>query len=204
MSEKQILNMLEQGSITADEATRLLNALSAEDSQDEARSESALPTEAVVEPDPESIGFDPHSKRWQGLQQIPFAVSLTVLIITAWGLYASYQKAGAITFGWVLLLLLFLVALFATVVSIWMINAPWLHVRIREGDGRRISISLPIPLLLAQWGIQIARRYVDDQTATYLDTSAEFLDVMRKDRQHSEPIMIDVDQGDQHVQVYIG
>ena len=204
MSEKQILNMLEQGTINADEAARLLNALSVEDSQDTAL-EPAIPTEAVVEPDPEQTGgFRPTNKRWQGLQQIPFAISLTVLIITAWGLYAVYQKAGAITFGWVLLLLLFLVALLATVVSIWMINAPWLHVRIREGDGRRISISLPIPLLLAQWGIQIARRYVDDQTATYLDTSAEFLDAMRKDRDKSEPIMIDVDEGDQHVQVYIG
>jgi len=201
VSEKQILTMLEQGTITADEAARLLNALSAEDSSNGAP-EAAMPTEAVVEPEP--IGFDPHSKRWQGLQQIPFAISLTVLIVTAWGLYATYQKAGAITFGWVLLLLLFLVALFATVVSIWMINAPWLHVRIREGSGRRISISLPIPLLLAQWGIRIARRYVDDQTATYLDTSAEFLDAMRKDRKQSEPIMIDVDEGDQHVQVYIG
>ena len=105
VSEKQILNMLEQGTITADEAARLLEALSAEESQDKAP-EPATPTEAVVEPELDGA-FDPRSKRWQGLQQIPFAVSLTVLIITAWGLYATYQKAGAITFGWVLLLLLF-------------------------------------------------------------------------------------------------
>jgi hypothetical protein len=85
-----------------------------------------------------------------------------------------------------------------------MIRAPWLHVRIEERDGKRIAISLPLPLALADWGLWLARRYVDEQTAQYLDTSSEFITLMRKNRQGAQPIVIDVDEDGQRVQVYLG
>jgi hypothetical protein len=204
LSEKQILNMLEQGTITADEAARLLEAIA---SDDQAQEDAPSPSEpAALEPDeviPGSPIADPI--RWYWMQRIPLAVSLVMLIASAWGLYALYRRADArITAGWVVVLVVFLFALLATVISAWMLTAPWIHVRIHERDGKRIAISLPVPLTLTTWGIRIARRYVDDQTAQYLDTSAEFLSTMRKDHKRSGPITVNVDEGDHRVQVYIG
>jgi hypothetical protein len=210
MSEGQILNMLERGTITADEAAKLLEAVAARDIAAEsgvAAGEGAAAEEPIAVGSDQVIpgSFAPEAKRWKRIQQIPLAISLLVLITSAWGLYAVYHRADArITLGWVAVLVVFLVAVLATVLSAWVITAPWLHVRIHEPDGKRIAISLPIPLTLADWGLRIARRYVDEHSAAYLDTSAEFLRAMRRDRKTSEPIVVNIDEDGHYVQVYIG
>lgn len=210
MSERQILSMLEQGTITADEAARLLEAISTGPSRgqegvSDAADRAPLQGEAV-EPTQVIPGtLSPSAERWKRLQLVPLAVSLAVLIATAWGLWAVYRAADArITFGWVVLLLLFLIALGATTLSIWITRAPWLHVRIHQQEGKTIAISLPVPLTLASLGVGIARRYVGEQTAQYLDASAEFIRAMRRERGRSQPLEISVDEGGQYVQVYFG
>ena len=210
MSEKQILSMLEQGSITPDEAARLLEAVSTGPSADAGTEgttgDRVPPRGEPVEPNrviPSTLS--PSARRWKRLQLIPLAISLVVLIATAWGLWAVYRAADArITFGWVVLLLLFLIALGATTLSIWITGAPWLHIRIHERAGKTIAISMPVPLTLASLGLRIARRYVDAPTAQYLDASAEFVRAMRGQHGRSEPLEISVDEGGQYVQVYFG
>jgi hypothetical protein len=81
---------------------------------------------------------------------------------------------------------------------------PWLHVRIEEKDGNRITISLPLPLGLAQWGLNIARRYVDADTAEHLDTASAMLDSL-KDQPTGAPLSVEVSEDDgDHVQVFFG
>jgi hypothetical protein len=205
VTEKQILNMLEQGTITADEAARLLEAVSVQEpsAQQGSAADDGPP---AIEPD-EVIPatFTPDAKRWQLLRLIPLGASLLLLVATAWGLWAVYRAADArITFGWVVFLLLCLFALAATALSVWLLSAPWLHVRVHQREGKTIAISLPIPLALAGWGVRIARRYVDAQTSQYLDVSAEFIRAMRRDRDRSQPLMVNVDDDEQRVQVYFG
>ena len=213
MSEKHILSMLEQGTITVDEATGLLEAIAASKTP-------ASPGELVEDgtsPPPESErtpvesdqvipgSLAPDAARWKRIQQIPLALSLIVLLLSAWGLYRIYVRADArITLGWVAVLMVFLAAVAGTAIGFWLLTAPWLHVRIHERNGKRFAISMPVPLTLAHWGIRIARRYVDDQTGTYLDTSAEFLKAMPRERGQREPIVVNVDEDGQRVQVYIG
>jgi hypothetical protein len=202
--------MLEKGTITADEAAKLLEAIAHDEQATDAANATtdAGDQESIaVEPDQVTLGsFTPDAKRWNRVRQVPFAVAVTLLIVCAWGLYAIYRQADArITFGWVAVLVLFLLSVLATVVTFWMLRAPWLHVRIEERDGKRIAISLPLPLTLANWGLQIARHYVDERTAEYLDTSTEFLKAMRQSHgKEPEPIMINIDEDGQRVQVYIG
>jgi len=209
MTEKQILGMLEQGAITADEAARLIEAVSAQQPPVQEGStwdDGPSASRPVIEPD-EVIpaAFTPDARRWKRLQLIPLAASLLLLVVTGWGLWAVYRAADArITFGWVVLLLLFLLALAATALSTWLLSAPWLHVRIHQREGRMIAISLPVPLALAGWGVRIARSFVDEQTSQYLDASAEFIRAMRQDRDRSQPLMVNVDDDEQRVQVYFG
>jgi hypothetical protein len=207
MSEKQILNMLEQGSISADEAAGLLEAISANETAEEAVPGSALadsPQSAQLGKVPRGT-LSPNARRWKHLQLIPLGLSLLLLIATAWGLWAVYRAADArVTFWGVVFLLLFLLAIAATTISVWITTAPWLHIRVRERSGKTIAISLPVPLTLASLAIRIARRFVDEQTAQYLDASSDFVRAMRRERRHADPIEISVDEGDQHVQVYFG
>jgi len=210
MSEAQILKMLEQGTITADEAARLLEAVSAGpvSASEGASSPQGQAPERAAEVEPSAVipgTLAPDARRWKSLQLIPLAVSLALLVATAWGLWAVYRASEArITFGWVVLLLLFLLALGATTLSIWIARAPWLHIRIHQQAGKTIAISLPVPLALAGLGVGIARRYVDGQTAEYLDASSEFIRAMRREHGRAEPLEVSVDEGGQYVQVYFG
>ena len=210
MSKEQVLNMLESGTITADEAARLLDALAAGKGTpggEHAASQDPSPEPRPVEPDQVILDtFRPDARHWDRVRQIPFAISIALLCLSGWGLYALRPQGDrGITFGWVLVLILFLLSALGLAATFWMLRAPWLHVRIEERDGKRIAISLPLPLALANWGLWIARRFVDDHTAQYLDMSSEFIGTMRKNRGgQAEPIIVDVDEDGQHVQVYLG
>lgn len=98
-------------------------------------------------------------------------------------------------------------AFLATLLAFFSRRAAWLHVRVKEKEGRRIAISLPLPLGLAGWGIRAARGFVDEKTRGQLNMAEAFLAAARDELKQpgSGPmtIHVDDDDGDQ-VQVYIG
>ena len=187
--QRQVLQMLQNGVITPEEAAQLLDALN-----------TPAPTR-VTEPvfrDP-----PPDMKRLRRHWEVPFfaglvllgvaglcvsSVSNTLLLICGWSLFAL---AGSITvIGWL---------------SQW---SPWVHVRIHERDGSRIAISLPLPLSLIDELVGLARplvrRFTDAETAENLDTAAALLTAF-KGAPLDEPITVEVDEEDgDHVRVYIG
>ena len=204
MSERKILDMLDAGQISADDAARLLDAISSEPAADEQSEEDAAP--AAGDADEVLPGtLDAVAARWRRYQWIPFAISVSVLLIASWGMWEVHRAAGGrITFGWVVLLLVVLASLGATVLSAWIVNAPWLHVRISGSDGKRLAISMPIPLGLLDWGLRIAERFAGEDVSPYLGASAEMLHSMRQAGGARQPFDIRVDEGDERVQVYIG
>jgi len=193
---QQILQMLQEGKITADEASELLAAL-----------QPGNPPPGLGEGRGGGTLL-PDLERFRRLSQIPFYVALGVLVLSGWGLYAIYRHAEyRVTAGLVWMLIFFILVVGATAIAFWMRMAPWLHVRIQEGDGgKRIAISLPLPLALAGWGMNLARRFVKDEAVTYLDTAAELLKAMKGSlgTSRADPIAIDVDDDGGRVQVYIG
>jgi hypothetical protein len=202
MEETQhILQMLEEGKITAQEASRLLEAI-------EPRGEThAAAQEAGTLALAGSASASPEMQRFRRLSQIPFAIALTVLILSGWGTYALCSRTeGRITLGFVVVLIVLILAVLSTIVTFWMTQVPWLHVRIQQRQGRRIAFSFPLPLTLANWGLRIAYRFVDQNTVPHLDTAAELVKGMRGSLRTSggEPIVVDVDDADDRVQVYIG
>jgi hypothetical protein len=208
MSRRQILEMLEKGTITAEEAAQLLGAV---DKGESGAVKGSRPG-GIAQQDPTSVDPDqvalassrPDAERWNRFRQIPFAIAIALLAISGTGMCLVTSRAdGRITLGWIAMLLLFVFSVFATAITLWVRSAPWIHVRIEERDGKRIAISLPLPLTLAQWGLQIARPYVDERIAGHLDTSTEFLRAMRQNR-GTEPLSVDIDEDGQRVQVYIG
>ena len=201
MSEarQQVLQMLEDGKLTAEQAQELLQAL--EPAGGEAPQE-AVEGEIVAPVEP------PDMDRFRRFWQYPFFITLAVLIVVGLGLRSLYQASdGVLTFWLFCVSSLFVLTFIMTALAFMSRSAPWVHVRIKEKQGRKIAISLPLPMGLAQWGINIARNFVPDAKQANLDMAAEFIRSARHDLRgpDTEPLMINVDDedGDQ-VQVFIG
>ncbi|MEJ2749538.1 MAG: hypothetical protein P8183_16780 [Anaerolineae bacterium] len=197
-ARQQVLLMLQDGKLTAEQAQELLQALepTAEAPQEAIEGEIVEPMEP------------PDMDRFRRFWQYPFFIALAVLIAVGLGLRSLYQTSeGVMTFWLFCVSSLFALTFILTALAFMSRSAPWVHVRIKEKQGRKIAISLPLPMGLAQWGIGIARNFVPESEQGNLDMAAEFIRSARHDLQgpDTEPLMINVDDedGDQ-VQVFIG
>jgi hypothetical protein len=190
--------MLQDGKLTAVQAQELLEALdpAAEEPQEAIEGEIVEP----VEP--------PDMDRFRRFWQYPFFIALAVLIGIGFGLRSLYQASeGAMTFGLFCVMSIFILTFALTALAFMSRSAPWLHVRVKERQGRKIAISLPLPMGLAQWGINIARYFVPASEQPNLDMAGEFVRSARHsmDGPDTEPLMINVDDEDgEQVQIFIG
>ncbi len=205
MSEEarnQILQMVQDGVVTAEQAQELLQALQSpsDTPQDEP---SPVLTGDVIQPEPA-----PDMDRFRRFWQYPFFIALFALLLTGLGLRALYQSSeGAITLWFVCVLSVFILLFALTSLAFMSRRSAWLHVRMKEKKGRKIAISLPLPMGLARWVMNIARGFVPNKEQANLDVASEFLQAAQDDLRSpgAEPLMINVDDedGDQ-VQVFIG
>ncbi len=201
---QQILQMLQDGKITTDQAMALLQALEEGGAHDEAEAAGREPLRGeIVSPE-----GPPDMARFRRFWQIPFFVAMALLIVFGFWLRTIYQGSeGAITLAFMCVWSLFLLAFVLTVLAWWSRRAPWLHVRVREHGGKRIAISFPLPLGLAGWGVRVARSWADASTQAHLNMAESFLAAAQAGWREgdTEPMVVHVDDedGDQ-VQVYIG
>lgn len=224
-ASRRVLHMLQNGAITAEEANRLLAAMDDEPVSGPLASGPADEARPGTPPEPVRIGEEfapppaaeyippagpeagPNAafmpmERFRRLWQLPFVVALILLVFSGLFMSATYGTFWFVC-GWSV----FMVAVLAVVIAYWSRTATWVHVRVREAEGKRIAISLPIPIRLAGWLLPLARRFVDEEEAAHLDAAAEFLAAMQDEMRQpgASPLVVDVsdDDGDQ-VQVYIG
>lgn len=200
----QILKMLEEGRITAEEADRLLTAVGPERSVGQVAGDPVITTQLEDEPGPTQAD-PPEYGRFRGLWRIPFIIAAGSLLLSGLGLAFMYQADERVaTLGFLCVWSIFLLAFLATLLLLFARRAPWLHLRVQEQDGRRFAISLPLPLGLAHWIIGFARAFVPDKQAAHLDTADAFVTAMREDP-NRQPIIIDVDDDDgDKVEIFIG
>ena len=184
MSEERarILGMVEQGKISAGEANELLEAMGD-------KAEEGIPPLATPEA--------PLERAWE----VPFFGGLMVALLGGFGLVRRRGRDGVLGIGaWTT----FLLGLAVAGIGLWSRDVPWLHLRVEEKDGDKISFSFPLPLFLANWSLGLARSYVDDETAARLESAGDFIEALRADP-GAEPFAIQVDEGDgDRVLIYIG
>jgi hypothetical protein len=156
-TERKILDMVDQGQITADEGLRLMNAMNkGEPAQREQAGESdtfeadfpaAERTSAIPA---EELTRMKQLKRWWLL---PFGIGLVILLLGATWMYMGYSNAG-FGFGFWLAWLPFLLGIVIIAVSFNSRKGVWLHLKVKQAPGespQNIRISLPMPLNLAKW-----------------------------------------------------
>jgi hypothetical protein len=200
---ERVLNMLQEGKISAEEAAELLEALDA----------AAGPAPELESPEPviQPVSYPvraelpPDLARFRRYWQIPFFGALILTILIALWLRSLYRSSdGGVTLGFGCVLSLFILMTGLTLLALLSRRAPWIHVRVQEAGGSRVAISLPLPIRLARWGLQLARGYVGADVQEHLDTAAAFLDAAGENR-GGEPLTISVnEEGGDRVQIYIG
>lgn len=206
MSEAQdrILRMLEEGTITADEADKLLTAIGPEQEAGLVAGDAIVSKTAQPEPD-STYPETPDYSRYRGLWRVPFIIATGSLLLSGLGLAFMYQADDRVaTLGFLCIWSIFLLAFVATLLLLLARRAPWLHLRVQEQAGRRFAISLPLPLSLAHWILGIVRNFMPKDQAMHLETADAFITAMQEDP-NREPIIIDVDDDDgDKVELYIG
>jgi hypothetical protein len=185
----QILKMLEAGRISADEAATLLSALEVGNSEAQAK---------AGQPELIKRRENPWARFWIYPLMAGAAVLFFGVLVLGW-VNVTGAARGWLVCGWLPLL----VGLVVVLLTWWSRNATWLHVRVSEGGKRKVTLSFPVPLALAAWGIRVAQPFVPQLRDTGVD---DLIVALRESTSNGEPFYIDV-QGDEEgerVEVYIG
>jgi hypothetical protein len=205
-AKRRILQMLQEGTINAAEAARLLDALGG-DAQVPPRDEppAAQPEPANAEAETPAA-FPPDGidvARFRRFWRVPFIISLAVLAVTGFGMWSNYAAYGFITLPFACLWAVFFGAALAAGVSLWSRTATWMHLRVRGAD-TNLRISLPLPVGLAAWAVRLARPFLCNR---FKETGLDELILSLEGNVLAEgPLYVEVrdDADGEHVQVYIG
>jgi SHOCT-like domain len=208
--QKQILKMVEDGKISADEAMKLIKALEVASAEDEVE---IIETEATSGSGFDAGGsaegskapeFEEVKARARRFAMVPLGIGVLFTILASYWLYALVQNANYgfwFACAWFPLLLgILLVAL-----SAGGMNARWLYVNVDQAPGQRpqhITLGFPIPLGLLGWLLRNFGHYVRGMDRRRVD---DILTLLATTDAHG-PLIVNVDEGDrgERVQVYIG
>lgn len=201
---RKILQMVEEGKITAEQAASLMRAL------DE---DAAQPPVEVIEPAPaaeaESVDapeFEEVKKRARSFAMIPLWAGIFITILSAWGLYSVQQRAG-VNFWFFFLLIPLLLGVLLIALGAGGQSSKWIYVNVdrrQAHDGpRNITLAFPLPLGLAAWFLRNFGSTIRGMKNTNVDEIIQVLDATGKS---GAPLIINANDNEdgEHVQVYIG
>jgi hypothetical protein len=190
----KILQMIESGSISADEGERLLDALEAEPDTTTIAPAEVLPAEPPTPP-----AGPPRS--WQFLWVYPTIGGL--LLLAGMGILTANLVQGGQALGWLACTIpLMLLGTLVAVLAWWSRTARWLHLSVR-GPENNIRISLPLPLRLTAWVLRFLRPWIPPLRDTAVD---EVIFALAEVDISEGPLSVEVDDEEEgeEVRVYIG
>ena len=198
-AQLKILQMIQDGIISAAEAEGLLAALDGVAEPDQPGTE--VVAEQSAGDDVETAGAGPPDW-WQSVW--PYVLAGGVLLLALGVVFTIQIAQGRSHPGWLActLPLLLFGALLAGL-TWWSRTARWLHVRVRDEE-QRIHISLPLPLRLAAWALRLARPWVPQLKDSAVDEV--ILALAEADTAGGEMLVVEVDdeESGEQVEVRIG
>jgi hypothetical protein len=223
---QQILKMVEDGKISADEAMKLMKALDESSVEMEiieapssvlgtgAPASSSGPFDfAQGRPQAESDSTKPNApefeevaRRARRLWQIPLWIGVLITILSAYWMYALVNTSNYgfwFYFAWLPLIVgMLMIALFASSRT-----SRWLYVNVKQAEGsdgpRNITLGFPLPLGLASWFLSNFGNNIEGLRQANVN---EVIEILSKGISSKEPLIVNVDEGEhgEHVQVYVG
>ena len=205
---KKILQLVEEGKISATEAATLMRALdtdadSAEEEVDVIQTAAGQSFESTEAPEFEEI-----KARARRFSLIPLWVGVFITVISAWIIYGIQQNGGAnFWFFCMILPLLFGVLLIA--LGAGGRSSRWLYVDVdrrnaKDGDWpQHITLGFPLPLGFVAWFFRTFGSTFQGMSKGRVDG---IIQMMNATRDSNEPLIINVDDSDdgEHVRVFIG
>jgi hypothetical protein len=201
---RKILQMVQEGKISAEQASSLMRALDADPDPSEIEV-----IEADASPNSERVDapeFEQVKARARRFAMIPLWIGVFLTVFSAWGMYSIQQNAG-VNFWFFFLLIPLLLGVLLIALSAGAQNSKWLYVNVdrrNAHDGpRNITLGFPLPLGLTAWVLRTFGHNIRGMNHTNVDEIIQILDATGKS---GAPLIINAnDNGDgEHVQVYIG
>ncbi len=207
---QQILKMVEDGKITADQALALIKELEQDSDEEEpeafqAEAGASSGTEAGYAYESASAPeFERTAARVRSLWQIPFWIGVGIMVLSAFGIYSILQNSGY-SFWFYCLWFPFALGVLIMAVAGWGRSAPWLFVDVQQKPGEgpaRITFGFPMPLSLAAWGMRNFGHHIPKFDRGRAKHMADMLSAVRTS---GAPLIVDVDDDDgEKVRVHIG
>lgn len=205
--KKQILKMVEDGKINADEALKLMRAMESSEAENNSAS---FPTPVFdnVKPDskmPGSTEFEEIEQKARSLWQIVLWIGVSIVVLSAYWLYMLVNTSNYGFWFYFALLPLLLGVLFLALFTGGG-SSHWLYVNVEQPRNewpRNITFGLPLPLGLASWFLRNFGHTIDGLNQAAVDDILKFLSDGFSTK---EPLIVNVDEGSggERVQVYIG
>lgn len=200
MSEQrlEILNKLRDGEISADEAEKLLSELGTETYDADLDDHKV-----VILPKGEDKGItkDANIPQFENFWQWITIAGASIFVVLG-----AIMMSAASFFALLCLGPFVLAGFGVAAMGLWSKSSHWIHVRVQEKNGDKISISLPFPIGMASTIVQFIQPWINTQTDD-VDLSqfnfAEMIEMMGDELSPENPIMVAVDDDEDQVLVYI-
>lgn len=217
MSEKQerlqVLEMVENGVITAEEGARLLRLLDDSAQMENSVAESDVLSQRVEAEDRQADSAPPQSifeerieklKRWW---QIPLWIGVGITILGGLLMFLAYQASG-ISFWFGCAWLPFLLGVMVMAIAWGSRTARWLHLRIQQEPGelpQTISLSFPLPLRFTSLALRTFGHFIPDLKEQGVNVT-QVIQAIEASTSSDTPFFVEVDEGEgkEKVLIYIG
>ena len=198
----RILQMIEDGQVSAAEGLKLLDALSAAETAPSAN--QAAPAAPAKDGQPPA---NPDREYWRRWWIVPMWAGIGVLLVGALLMFAAYQASG-FGFWFMCAALPFAAGVLIMALASGSRSARWLHVRVRTNPNandwpRNIALSFPLPIRLTAWLLRLVGPFIPQLKDHGLD---DLILALAETTSSDAPLYVDVDEGEggERVQVYIG
>jgi hypothetical protein len=213
-ARKKILQMVAEGKITAEGAAGLMRALDDDGEPGTNHADESAEPEVEVLQSPSGSGyeraeapeFDRIKERARRFALVPLWVGIVITVLSAWAIYAIQQNAGTNFWFYCMTVPLLLGVLLITLGAGGR-TSRWIYIDVdrrnaKPGDGpKHITLGFPVPLGFVAW---IFENFGHNFSGMSKGRVEGIIQMMNATRDSNEPLMINVDDDDAHVQLYIG
>jgi len=198
---RKILQMVEEGKISAEEAATLMRALDEDVEVEVIESESGSGFERAEAPE-----FDEIKARARRFALIPLWTGVFLTVFSAWSIYSIQQNAG-VNFWFYCMTLPLMLGVLLIVLGSGGSASRWIYINVdrrdaKPGDGpKHITLGFPIPFGLVAWFFETFGHNIHGMNKAKVEGIVQ---MMHATKDSGAPLMVNVDDDDAHVQVYLG